>query len=62
MTILIMRHGHKAEGDFFNPKLRHQDPPLAKREIIRQRVLFRISLGERYLQSIQVNIFALDIQ
>jgi len=29
MTILIMRHGHKAEGDFFNPKLRHQDPPLS---------------------------------
>jgi broad specificity phosphatase PhoE len=30
MTILIMRHGHKEQGYFFNPKLRHQDPPLSE--------------------------------
>jgi len=30
MTILILRHGHKAEGNFFNSKLKHQDPPLSE--------------------------------
>ncbi len=30
MTFYILRHAHKDKGDFFNPKLRHQDEPLTK--------------------------------
>jgi broad specificity phosphatase PhoE len=28
MTFFLMRHGRKAAGKFYNPALRHQDPPL----------------------------------
>lgn len=29
MTIYLLRHAEKAKGDYFNPTLRHQDPPLS---------------------------------
>jgi broad specificity phosphatase PhoE len=29
MTIFLLRHGDKAEGDYHNPLLKHQDPPLS---------------------------------
>ena len=29
MTIFLLRHGDKAEGDYHNPTLKHQDPPLS---------------------------------
>jgi broad specificity phosphatase PhoE len=29
MTIFLIRHGDKAEGDYHNPTLKHQDPPLS---------------------------------
>jgi broad specificity phosphatase PhoE len=31
MTIFLLRHADKAEGDYHNPKLRHQDPPLSEK-------------------------------
>ena len=30
MTFYILRHGQKEEGEFYNPDLRHQDPPLSE--------------------------------
>jgi broad specificity phosphatase PhoE len=30
-SIYILRHGDKAQGDFFNPALRHQDQPLSEK-------------------------------
>ena len=30
MTVYIVRHAHKEEGDFFNPGLRHQDQPTSR--------------------------------
>lgn len=31
MTIFLLRHGDKAQGDYHNPTLRHQDPPLSEK-------------------------------
>jgi len=31
MTFYVLRHGQKKEGKFYNPELRHQDPPLSKK-------------------------------
>lgn len=31
MTLYIIRHSHKEKGDFFNPRLRHQDEPISQR-------------------------------
>lgn len=28
--VYVIRHGDKAKGDFFNPRLRHQDQPLSR--------------------------------
>jgi broad specificity phosphatase PhoE len=33
MTFFITRHGHKEPGKYFNPILRHQDPPLSGRGV-----------------------------
>jgi broad specificity phosphatase PhoE len=30
-TIYIIRHAHKEKGDFYNPRLRHQDEPISQR-------------------------------
>ena len=30
MTWYIIRHGDKERGDFFNPRLRHQDQPISE--------------------------------
>jgi broad specificity phosphatase PhoE len=30
MTFFLIRHGQKEPGNYFNPILRHQDPPLSK--------------------------------
>ncbi|HLO33960.1 MAG TPA: histidine phosphatase family protein [Anaerolineales bacterium] len=30
MTIYIIRHAHKEQGDFYNPHLRHQDQPISQ--------------------------------
>lgn len=30
MTVYIIRHAHKEKGDFFNPRLRHQDEPISQ--------------------------------
>src|SRR5690554_6271620 len=30
MTIFMIRHAHKETGDFYNPRLRHQDPPISQ--------------------------------
>lgn len=29
MIIYMIRHAHKARGDFYNPRLRHQDEPIS---------------------------------
>ena len=29
MTVYIIRHAHKEKGDFYNPRLRHQDEPIS---------------------------------
>ena len=31
MTVFLLRHGDKAEGDYHNPTLKHQDPPLSNK-------------------------------
>ncbi len=31
MTIYILRHAEKEKGDFFNPRLRHQDQPISQK-------------------------------
>ncbi|MBN1451060.1 MAG: histidine phosphatase family protein [Anaerolineales bacterium] len=31
MTFYIIRHADKEKGDFFNPKLRHQDEPISQK-------------------------------
>ena len=31
MTLYLLRHAEKEKGDYFNPALRHQDPPLSRR-------------------------------
>ena len=28
--VYVIRHGDKAKGDFYNPRLRHQDQPLSR--------------------------------
>ncbi len=30
MTFFLLRHGDKTKGDFHNPTLKHQDPPLSE--------------------------------
>ncbi len=30
MTIYILRHAHKESGDYYNPRLRHQDEPISE--------------------------------
>jgi broad specificity phosphatase PhoE len=30
MTVDIIRHAHKEKGNFFNPRLRHQDEPISE--------------------------------
>lgn len=30
-TFYIIRHAHKEQGDFFNPRLRHQDEPISQK-------------------------------
>lgn len=30
MTVFIIRHAHKEKGDFYNARLRHQDPPISR--------------------------------
>jgi broad specificity phosphatase PhoE len=30
-TFYIIRHAHKEKGDFYNPRLRHQDEPLSQK-------------------------------
>lgn len=30
MTFYIIRHAHKEKGDFYNPRLRHQDEPISQ--------------------------------
>jgi len=30
MTHYIIRHAHKEQGDFYNPRLRHQDQPISQ--------------------------------
>jgi len=30
MTVYIIRHAHKQYGDFYNPRLRHQDEPISQ--------------------------------
>lgn len=30
-SVYILRHANKAKGDFFNPRLRHQDQPISQR-------------------------------
>ena len=29
-TFFIIRHAHKEHGDFYNPRLRHQDEPIGQ--------------------------------
>lgn len=31
MTFYLLRHAEKEKGDFYNPRLRHQDQPLSRR-------------------------------
>jgi broad specificity phosphatase PhoE len=30
MTFYILRHAHKEQGDYYNPRLRHQDEPISE--------------------------------
>ena len=30
MTFYILRHAHKEQGDYYNPRLRHQDEPISQ--------------------------------
>ncbi len=30
MTFYIIRHAHKEQGNFYNPRLRHQDEPISQ--------------------------------
>lgn len=30
MTVCIIRHAHKEKGNFYNPRLHHQDPPISQ--------------------------------
>jgi broad specificity phosphatase PhoE len=30
MTVYFLRHAQKAKGSYFNPSLRHQDPPISR--------------------------------
>jgi len=30
-TFYIIRHAHKEQGDFYNPRLRHQDEPISQK-------------------------------
>ncbi len=39
--IYVIRHGDKAKGDFYNPKLRHQDQPLSRLGRVQARALRR---------------------
>jgi broad specificity phosphatase PhoE len=40
MKWYIIRHSDKEEGDFYNPKLKHQDPPISEKGLLRARKLF----------------------
>lgn len=41
-TWYIIRHAEKEEGDFYNPRLRHQDPPLSEAGRRHSRKLHRL--------------------
>ena len=30
MTVYVIRHAHKEKGDFYNPRLQHQDEPISQ--------------------------------
>jgi broad specificity phosphatase PhoE len=30
-TVYLIRHAHKEQGDFYNPRLRHQDEPISQK-------------------------------
>ena len=40
MKWYIIRHADKEEGDFYNPKLRHQDPPISEKGGLKAQKLF----------------------
>jgi broad specificity phosphatase PhoE len=40
MKWYIIRHADKEEGDFYNPKLRHQDPPISEKGRLKAQKLF----------------------
>jgi broad specificity phosphatase PhoE len=40
MTIYVIRHAKKERGDFYNPRLRHQDEPISKLGQVRAQQLW----------------------
>ena len=46
MKWYIIRHADKEEGDFYNPKLRHQDPPISEKGGLKAQKLFSFFSGK----------------
>jgi broad specificity phosphatase PhoE len=56
MTFYIIRHGQKEPGKFFNPVLRHQDPPLSERGI-EQSIILASSFSKTPISAIYVSAY-----
>jgi broad specificity phosphatase PhoE len=56
MAFIIIRHGQKESGNYFNPVLRHQDSPLSKRGI-EEAVKLASIFSKSYISAIYVSSY-----
>lgn len=55
-TFYIIRHAHKEKGDFYNPRLRHQDEPISQQGLEQARKLWSY-LCEKQISAIYVSTY-----
>jgi len=61
MTIFLLRHGDKAEGDYHNPILKHQDPPLSEKGKKQSRAVANY-FTQTHISSIYVSSYVRTLQ
>lgn len=61
MTIFLLRHGDKAEGDYHNPSLKHQDPPLSDKGRQQSRAVANY-FAQTHISSIYVSSYTRTLQ
>jgi broad specificity phosphatase PhoE len=61
MTIYIIRHAHKEQGSFYNPRLRHQDEPISLNGQEQARRLWTY-LSDKGISAIYVSAYQRTLQ